>query len=339
MHNINKGGSMMDYGYMGRSGLQVSRLCLGTMTYGDWDMDEQSSLSLLDRILDSGINFLDTADTYGKGTSEEIIGKSLKGRRDKFIVATKFKVRTAEGPNGEGASRYRIMRQVEASLKRLGTDYIDLYQIHRPDPHTPIDETLRALDTLVSQGKVRYIGCSNFEAWRMMESLWTSEKMNLERFVTNQLSYSLFNRYSEQEILPAAKRHGLSVLAYSPLAGGWLSGKYRKGQPLPAGSRGEEMDLDTPHNQHKLNAVEQLSALADAKGVTLSQFSLAWLLQRPEVIPIVGIRNERQLIDNLGALDIQFSQEEIQQIDRIIPSPYQDFSGDGSFTISRISMK
>ncbi|WP_046214295.1 aldo/keto reductase [Paenibacillus wulumuqiensis] len=329
----------MDYGYMGRSGLQVSRLCLGTMTYGDWDMDEQSSLSILDRILDSGINFLDTADTYGKGTSEEIIGKALKGRRDQFIVATKFKVRTAEGPNGEGASRYRIMRQVEASLKRLGTDYIDLYQIHRPDPHTPIDETLRALDDLVAQGKVRYIGCSNFEAWRMVESLWTSEKMNLERFVTNQLSYSLLNRYSEQEILPAAERHGLAIMAYSPLAGGWLSGKYRKNQPLPAGSRGEQMDLSTPGNQHKLNVVEQLAELADARGVSLSQFSLAWLLRRPNVIPIVGIRNEQQLADNLGALEIQLSEEEIQRIDEIIPSPYQDFSRDGSFTISKIAMR
>ncbi|WP_458118692.1 aldo/keto reductase [Paenibacillus sp. Z6-24] len=328
----------MDYVYMGRSGLQVSRLCLGTMTYGDWDMDEQSSLSILDRILDSGINFLDTADTYGKGTSEEIIGKALKGRRDQFIVATKFKVRTAEGPNGEGASRYRIMRQVEASLKRLGTDYIDLYQIHRPDPHTPIDETLRALNDLVAQGKVRYIGCSNFEAWRMVESLWTSEKMNLERFVTNQLSYSLLNRYSEQEILPAAERHGLAIMAYSPLAGGWLSGKYRKNQPLPAGSRGEQMDLSTPTNQHKLDIVEQLTVLAEARGVSLSQFSLAWLLRRPDVIPIVGIRNEQQLTDNLGALEIRLSEEEIQRIDEIIPSPYQDFSRDGSFTISKISM-
>lgn len=320
----------MDYVYLGRTGLEVSRFCLGTMTYGDWDLDEKTSLGIIDRVLDSGINFIDTADTYGKGTSEEIIGKALHGRRDRVIVATKFKVRTAEGPNGEGASRYRIMRQVEASLKRLNTDYIDLYQVHRPDPHTPLDETLRALDDLVAQGKVRYIGCSNFEAWRIVESLWTSEKMNLERFVTNQPSYSIFNRYIEQEILPASQRHGLATLAYSPLDGGWLSGKYRAGQPLPGNSRGERMDLDAPGNRAKLDKVERLARRAEDKGITLGQFALAWLLQR-SIIPVVGIRSEQQLADNLHALNVQLTEEDLKLVDEVSPSPYRDFSQDGSF--------
>ncbi|WP_115994927.1 aldo/keto reductase [Cohnella lupini] len=321
----------MEYSYLGRTGLQVSRLCLGTMTYGNWDLDEKTSLSVIDRVLDSGINFLDTADTYGKGTSEEIIGKAIKGRRDQVIVATKFKVRTAEGPNGEGASRYRIMRQVEASLKRLNTDYIDLYQVHRPDPHTPLDETLRALDDLVKQGKVRYIGCSNFEAWRIVESLWVSDKMNLERFVTNQPSYHIFNRYIEQEILPASERHGLSTLCYSPLDGGWLSGKYRLGQPLPDNSRGERMDPDSPKNREKLVRVEQLAQWAESKGMTLGQFALAWLLHRPGIIPVVGIRNEKQLSDNLKALETRLTEEDLNQINLVSPSPYVDFSQDGSF--------
>ncbi|SDX57402.1 aldo/keto reductase [Paenibacillus sp. PDC88] len=321
----------MEYTYLGRSGLQVSRLCLGTMTYGAWDMDESSSLSIIDKVLGSGINFIDTADTYGKGTTEEIIGKALHGRRDQFIVATKFKVRTAEGVNGEGASRYRIMRQVEASLKRLNTDYIDLYQIHRPDPYTPLDETLRAMDDLVTQGKVRYIGCSNFEAWRIVESLWVSEKMNLERFVTNQPSYNMFNRYIEQEILPVSERHGLSTLAYSPLDGGWLSGKYRSGQPLPSNSRGERMDTEAPVNRDKLARVDKLAEIAEAKGITLGQFALAWLLHRPSVIPVIGVRNEQQLHSNLKALDVKLTEEEIRRVEEISPSPYIDFSKDGSF--------
>ncbi|WP_424768460.1 aldo/keto reductase [Paenibacillus sp. sgz302251] len=321
----------MDYVYLGRTGLQVSRFCLGTMTYGDWDLDEKTSLSIIHRVLDSGINFIDTADTYGKGSSEEIIGKALRGRRDQVIVATKFKVRTAEGPNGEGASRYRIMRQVEASLKRLNTDYIDLYQVHRPDPNTPLDETLRALDDLVTQGKVRYIGCSNFEAWRIVESLWVSDRMNLERFVTNQPSYNMFNRYIEQEILPASERHGLATLAYSPLDGGWLSGKYRAEQPMPGNSRGERMNPDSPENSAKLQQVEQLAQLAEAKGLQLGQFALAWLLHRPSVIPVVGIRNEKQLESNLQALQLKLTEEDLEQVDRIVASPYKDFSQDGSF--------
>ncbi|MGU3473319.1 aldo/keto reductase [Paenibacillus sp. D51F] len=328
----------MDYTYLGRSGLEVSRFCLGTMTYGSWDMDEKSSLAVIDQVLDSGINFLDTADTYGKGTSEEIIGKALKGRRDKVVVATKFKVRTEEGPNGEGASRYRIMKQVEQSLKRLGTDYIDLYQVHRPDPHTPLDETLRALDDLVKQGKVRYIGCSNFEGWRIVESLWTSDRMNLERFVSNQPSYSLLDRTIEQEILPASERHGLATIVYSPLSGGWLSGKYRQNQPLPADSRGERLNLAEPRNQKKLEIVEQLAALAEEKGVRLSQLSLSWLLQRKNVIPVIGVKNREQLEENLGALAVQWTGEELDAIDVIVPGPYRDYSRDGSFWISSLSL-
>ncbi|WP_284639453.1 aldo/keto reductase [Paenibacillus silviterrae] len=178
---------------------------------------------------------------------------------------------------------------------------------------------------------MRYIGCSNFEAWRIVESLWVSEKLNLERFITNQPSYNLFNRYIDQEILPACERHGLATLAYSPLAGGWLSGKYRAGQPLPADSRGERMNPDLPENRAKFETVERLAQLADAMGIKLGQLALAWLLRRKDVIPVIGVRNERQLQDNLGALEVKLGDEELKVIDQICPNPYKDFSQDGSF--------
>lgn len=318
----------MQYTYLGRTGLEVSRYCLGTMVFGSWGIDAQSSTDIIHRAIDAGINFIDTADIYGRGTSEEIIGDAVKGKRDQLILATKFKIRTHEGVNGQGASRYRIMRQVEESLRRLKTDYIDLYQIHRPDPHTPIDETLRALDDLVRQGKVRYIGCSNFDAWRIMESLWVSDKMNLERFVSNQPSYSILDRYIEMEVLPVSEKYGLSTLAYSPLAGGWLSGKYRLSQPVPEGSRGAKnnWDYNDPANREKLEKVEKLALLAERKGISLSQLALSWLLHQNTVIPIVGAKTPEQLRDNLGALTVQLTEEELRQIDEISPSPYFDFS-------------
>lgn len=318
----------MQYTYLGRTGLEVSKYCLGTMIYGSWGLDAQQSTDMIHRAVDAGITFIDTADIYGAGTSEEIIGDAIRGRRDQLILASKFKIRTSEGPNGQGASRYRIIRQVEESLHRLKTDYIDLYQIHRPDPNTPIDETLRAMDDLVRQGKVRYIGCSNFDAWRITESLWVSEKMNLERFVSNQPSYSLLDRYIEMEILPVSEKYGLATLAYSPLGQGWLTGKYRKNAPLPEGSRGakHQWDLTDPVNRDKLEKVEQLAILAEEKGISLSQLALAWVLQRKSVIPIIGVKTPEQLADNLGALEVAFTEEEMRRIERIVPSPYVDFS-------------
>lgn len=318
----------MQYVNLGRTGLQVSRLCLGTMIYGTWGIPEKESTEVIHQALDAGINFLDTADIYGSGTSEEIIGRAVKHKRDELILATKFKIRTEPGVNGAGASRWRIMRQVEKSLQRLGTDYIDLYQIHRPDPDTPLDETLRAMDDLVRQGKVRYIGCSNFDAWRIMESLWISEKMNLERFIANQPSYSILDRHVEQEIRPVSERYGLATLCYSPLAGGWLTGKYNRGD-RPEGSRGAKgnWNLEDPKNQLKLEQVNRLSAVAARKGITLSQLALAWLLhQGPLTIPIVGARTGEQLAENLAAMDVQLTPEDLQEIDGISPSPFFDFS-------------
>jgi aryl-alcohol dehydrogenase-like predicted oxidoreductase len=319
----------MQYVNLGRAGVKVSRFCLGTMVFGTWGIGEKESVEVIHRALDAGINFYDTADIYGEGTSEEILGRALKHKRHEVIIATKFKIRTEEGPNGEGASRHRIMRQVELSLKRLGTDYIDLYQIHRPDPTTPLDETMRALDDLVRQGKVRYIGCSNFDAWRIVESLWISDKMNLERFVTNQPSYSLLDRHVEQEILPVCQKYGLATLCYSPLAGGWLTGKYNNVAATPEGSRGAKYgwDFTTPENQDKLRKVEQLTAIAKRNGITIAQLALAWLLHRGEsVIPIIGAKSVAQLEENLKALDVQLSAEDLAEIERISPSPYIDFS-------------
>lgn len=317
----------MEYSNLGRSGVKVSRFALGTMLFGNWGIGEKESLEIINKALDEGINFIDTADIYGEGTSEEIVGKAIKAKRDKIILSTKFKIRTDEGPNGEGASRFRIMQQVEKSLKRLGTDYIDLYQIHRPDPSTPIDETLRALDDLVRQGKVRYIGSSNFDAWRLIESLWVSEKMNLERFVSNQPSYSILDRYIEQEILPASKNFGIATLAYSPLAGGWLTGKYNK--EVPANTRGakHKWDLQSKENQEKIQKVERLQDIALKNNISLTQLAIAWMLhQDKSIIPIIGAKTMDQLNENLSALNIKLNEDDLALINEISPSPYLNFS-------------
>lgn len=315
----------MDYVNLGRSGMKVSRFCLGTMMFGSWGISEKESVPVIEKAIDSGINFIDTADIYGGGTSEEIVGRAVKSKREQLIIATKFKIRTEQGPNGQGASRYRIMQQVERSLKLLGTDYIDLYQIHRPDPSTPIDETLRAMDDLVRQGKVRYIGCSNFDAWRIIESLWVSDKMNLERFVSNQPSYSILDRHVEQEILPVSRKYGLATLCYSPLSGGWLTGKYNNG--IPEGSRGANWDLEEPENRNKLDKVAKLITIAERKNITTSQLALSWLLHQSEsVIPIVGAKSVKQLDENLSALEVKLTVDDLKEIDDISPSPFVDFS-------------
>lgn len=326
--NYTGGIRRMDYVNLGRSGVKVSRLALGTMVFGDWGIDESTSIKLINSAFENGINFIDTADIYGKGTSEEIVGKAIKDKREKIILATKFKIRTEDGPNGEGASRFRIIQQVEKSLMRLNTDYIDLYQIHRPDPTTPIDETLRALDDLVCQGKVRYIGCSNFDAWRIIESLWVSDKMNLERFISNQPSYSILDRYVEQEILPVSKKYGISTLCYSPLSGGWLTGKYNN-RKLPQNSRGEtnQWDLANEENIIKLAKVDRLQKIANRKGITLSQLAISWLLhQDRSIIPIIGVKTQEQLQENLTSLNVVLDSSDLEEIDEISPSPFYDFS-------------
>ncbi|MFW6164238.1 MAG: aldo/keto reductase [Planctomycetota bacterium] len=311
----------MEYRTLGRAGVKVSTLCLGCMNFGR-PTDECESVRVIHQALDAGINFLDTANVYNDGISEQIVGKALQGHRDKVVLATKVHGRMGDGPNDRGNSRYHIMQQVEASLRRLQTDHIDLYQLHRPDPHTPIDEQLGALDDLVHQGKVRYIGTSTFPAWQLCEALWVSERHGFERFVCEQPPYNLLSRGIEAEVLPFCAAHGFAVIPWSPLAGGWLSGKYRKGQSLPEDSRGSRRgwDLEAPRNQKRLDAIEKLAALVNELGCTFSQFGLAWTLANPAVTaPIIGPRTVDQLEDNLGALDVELPDVVLEQIDGIVP--------------------
>ncbi|MFS8543483.1 MAG: aldo/keto reductase, partial [Limnochordales bacterium] len=291
------------------------------MNFG-WTPGEAESVRIIHRALDAGINFLDTANVYGQGASETIVGKALKGRRHEVVVATKFSRPVGDGPNDRGNSRWHIMREVEGSLKRLGTDYIDLYQVHRPDPDTPLDETLSALTDLVRQGKVRYIGTSTFPAWQLCESLWISDRMNLERFVCEQPPYNILNRSIERELLPFAQKHGFGIIPWSPLAAGWLSGKYRRGQPPPPDSRAirRRWDLESELSARRFDAVERLEALAREVGKSISQVALNWLLQQPAVTaPIIGPRTMEHLEDNLGALGWALSREHLDAIDRIVP--------------------
>ena len=227
----------MEYRKLGNSGLKVSELGLGANNFGWW-IDEKTSIEVIHYALDQGINFIDTADMYDQGHSEEIIGKALKGRRDNVIIATKFSSRMGEGPNDRGGSRYYIKKAVEASLKRLQTEYIDLYQIHNPDPETPIEETLRALNDLIQSGKVLYIGCSNFSSWQLSDAIWTSRINNLHSFITIQVKYNLFERQIENELIPCCKAYGIGIIPWGPLAGGFLTGKYQRGKtPKPSSQK------------------------------------------------------------------------------------------------------
>ena len=326
----------MNYVNFGRTGVQVSPLTLGCMMFGaKTGLDE--SCRIIDRALDAGLNFIDTADVYSRGVSEEFTGEALKrnGRRDHVFLATKAHgVMDDSDPNMRGNTRRHLIAACEASLRRLQTDHIDLYQIHRPQPDVPIDETLRALDDLVRAGKVRYLGTSTFAAWQVVESLWCAKELHLNRFVSEQPPYNLLDRRIERELLPACRTYGLATLPWSPLAGGLLTGKYRAGQPIPAGSRFADKD-NSPFNARRwtdasLTLIERLVPLAAAKAVTLSQFALAWVLHQPGVTSaIVGPRTLDQLEDNLRALDISFSAEELKRIDAIAPpgdctSPYYE---------------
>src|SRR4051812_16573219 len=296
----------MDYRPLGRIGVQVSPLCLGTMMFGAWgNPDHDDSIRIIHRALDGGINFVDTADVYSAGESEEIVGKALKDRRDDVVLATKFFMPMGEDPNERGGSRRWIVRAVEDSLRRLGTDYIDLYQVHRPSPEIDIEETLGALSDLVRQGKVRYIGHSTFPGSQIVEAQWAARERGLERFVTEQPAYSMLVRRIEDDILPTCRRHGMGVLTYSPLTGGWLSGRWRKDTGQQASSRAnrlpERFDLSEPANQRKLDAVEQLAQLADETGVTLIQLAIAFALNHPAVTStIVAPRTMEQLDGQLA---------------------------------------
>jgi aryl-alcohol dehydrogenase-like predicted oxidoreductase len=281
------------------------------------------SYDIIDRGLDAGINFIDTANVYSTGRSEEVTGEALKrnGKRHDIVLATKVHGKMGEGVNDLGNSRRHIIEQCEQSLRRLGTDYIDLYQIHRPQPDIPIDETLRALDDLVRSGKVRYLGTSTFAAWQLVESLWVSERLGLNRFAVEQPPYNLLDRRIERELLPAARTYGFGVIPWSPLAGGLLTGKYKRGEEPPEGAR--FADTSNPLYRRRLNdriydVVEGLEPMAQEKGVSLSQFSLAWCMQQPGVTsPIIGPRTMEQLEDNLAAAEITFSEDELRAINRV----------------------
>lgn len=320
----------MDARNLGQSGLKVSPLCLGAMTFGEADAqsfmhdvgcDEATSFAIMDRALDAGVYFFDTADVYGQdGLSERIVGAWFERskRRDDVVLATKFRFRMQDGPTGTGASRRRIVRACEDSLRRLGTDRIDLYQIHMQDIETPEEETLRALDDLVRQGKVLYLGCSNYAAYRLADSLWTSKTQNLERFAALQTQYSLVERTIEREHVPLCRTHGLGILPWSPLAGGFLSGKYARGQSAPAGSRLEKWKdryarFDNERNWRILDAVR---AVATETGASISQVSLAWLLAKPVVSSVIfGARTLEQLEDNLEAASLVLAPSHVAALD------------------------
>jgi aryl-alcohol dehydrogenase-like predicted oxidoreductase len=322
----------MEYRSLGRTGLKVSGLCLGTMQFG-WTADESLSNMILSAAFDSGINFIDTADVYSRwvegnpgGVSETIIGNWISTAnipRDQLVLATKVRGKMGPGPNDEGLSRKHIFLAIEASLRRLRVDYIDLYQTHSFDATTPIEETLRALDDLVHQGKVRYIGCSNYPAWRLGEALWTSQINHLVRFDSLQPHYNLVRRAEfERELLDLCRSYGLGVIPYSPLAGGFLTHKYRRDHAEPESARVGNVKRRY-FNDHSWTIHSIVEKIANEKGDTISQVSLAWLLRKPVISsPIIGPRTVEQLKDNLGALEVKLSDDEYQQLEQA--SAWQD---------------
>jgi len=316
----------MEYRNLGRTGVKVSPLCLGTMMFGRrGNPDHQDCIRVIHRALDAGINFVDTANVYSSGESEKIVGEALKGRRHEVVLATKVHGVMGPGPNDRGNSRVHILREVENSLRRLQTSYIDLYQMHRADPDTPIEETLRALDTLVRDGKVRYVGSSTFAAWELVESYWVSDRHNLARFECEQPPYSIFVRGIEKDVLPVCAKYRTAVIPWSPLNRGWLAGKYRKGQQVDPESRAGRSDPfidmpDSPSGAKKLDLVEELIPMAQEIGANLAQYALAWTLINPTVTaPIIGPRVMEQLEDNLGALDVSIPEEHLKRLDDLVP--------------------
>lgn len=321
----------MKYRTLGRTGLEVSPLCLGTMMFGSWgNPDHDDSVAVIRSAIDAGVNFIDTADVYSAGESEEILGKAIAGRRDDLVIATKVHGSMGRGPNTSGNSRRWIMRAVEDSLRRLGTDYIDLYQIHRPEPRTDIDETLGALTDLVRQGKVRYIGSSTFPPSAVVEAQWVAEKRQRERFVCEQPPYSILARGIEADLLPTCERYGMGAIVWSPLAGGWLSGKWRKGAGELTSRRAERIparyDLSIPENQAKLDAADALAVLAEESGISLVHMALAFAVNHPAVTSaIIGPRTAEHLDGQLGATEVVLSDDVLDRIDEIV-HPGTNFS-------------
>jgi aryl-alcohol dehydrogenase-like predicted oxidoreductase len=310
---------------LGQTGVQVSPLCLGAMMFGAWgNPDHDEGIRTIHAALDAGINFVDTADVYARGESEEIVGKALKGRRDSVVLATKVHGQMHDtDPNQKGNSRRWIIQEVESSLRRLQTDWIDLYQIHRWDPETSHEETLGALTDLQRAGKIRYLGSSTFPPSQIVEAQWTAERRGLARYVCEQPPYSILVRGIETEVLPTCAQYGMGVIPWSPLAGGYLSGKYRKGsdaQSHRAARIPERFDMSRPENQKKLDAVERLVQLADGAGIPLIHLALAFVINHPTVTAaIIGPRTLEQLEGQLGAADVTLSADVLEAIDEIVP--------------------
>ena len=332
----------MDYRTLGTTGTKVTPLCLGAMMFGAWgNTDHDDSIRIIHTALDAGINFIDTADVYSRGESEQIVGKALAGgKRDNVVLATKVHGTMGDGlagdPNLQGNSRRWIINEVEDSLRRLNTDWIDLYQIHRPEADTDIDETLGALTDLVRAGKVRYIGSSTFPASQIVEAQWVAQQRGRERFVCEQPPYSMLVREIEKDLLPTAQRHRMGVIPWSPLAGGWLSGRYRKGQEIPTSNRAERIpgryDLSLPENQRKLDAAEALAQLADEAGITLIELAIAFVIRHPAVTSaIIGPRTIEHLESQLTAADVVLSDDVLDRIDEIVPPGVNVNPADGGW--------
>ncbi len=335
----------MDYRSLGRTGVKVSPLCLGTMNFGG-RTDEKDALDIIQRAMEQGINFIDTANVYNDGESEKVVGKALKksGERDQIVLATKVHGSMGKGPNDRGNHRRHIVAQCDASLKRLDTDRIDLYQIHRPMSEIPIDETLRALDDLIRAGKVLYVGSSTFAAWQLMESVMVSRELGLNRFVSEQPPYHLLDRRIERELVPFCRTYGFAVLPWSPLAGGFLTGKYSREGGWPQGSRyaGKENRFRKQFQDRAFDVMDALDEVAEQAGTTSSQFALAWCMHQPGVTsPIIGPRTMEQLEDNLGALEVEVTDDHRARLDEVatpgdgIASFYEADFGPGRYAVPR----
>jgi len=318
----------MEHRPLGRTGVSVSKLCLGAMMFGAWgNPDHDESIRIIHRALDAGINFIDTADVYSQGESEVMVGKALAGgKRHDVVLATKFWGQMGEEPNRRGVSRRWIIQEVENSLRRLNTDWIDLYQVHRFEPDVDLEETLGALTDLVQQGKVRYIGSSTFPASAIVEAQWAARDRHLQRYVTEQPPYSIVVRGIEADVLPTCARYGMGVIPWSPLAGGWLSGRYRKNTepPTPTSSARQRLanryDLSLPENQRKLEAAEALAQLAEEAGMSLIEMAIAFVLNYPAVTaPIIGPRTMEQLESQLPAAEVVLDAALLDRIDEMVP--------------------
>jgi len=312
----------MEYRNLGRSGLKVAEIGLGGNNFG-WYADEKTSIEVIHHALDLGVNYIDTADMYDKGSSETIIGKALQGRRTRVIIATKFGLPMGEGPNERGGSRNYIMLAVESSLRRLKTDYIDLYQVHAPDPATPIEETLRALQDLVTMGKVRYVGCSNFAAWQLCEALWVARDCRVSSFVTVQSRYNILERDIEKELVPCCRAYGIGIIPWGPLSGGFLTGKYSRGmKPKMDGRQIKPPPLYDPlfleANWDRLVALERF---AQEQGRKLADLAIAWLLSKPYVSTVIaGVRRQEQVSANVAAAGWRLTEQEQKEVESICRS-------------------